>query len=83
MSKHKPCGFGYHIVCFDDKLYSLEPVIYRADNKGEDVVQMFIKMLEVNLKKTHKELDFAEKMIFTDEDRHEFNNATHCWICKG
>lgn len=62
MSKHKPCGFGYHIVCFDDKLYSLEPVIYRADNKGEDVVQMFIKMLEVNLKNTHKELDFAEKM---------------------
>ena len=83
MSKHKPCGFGYHIVCFDDKLYSLEPVIYRADNKGEDVVQMFIKMLEVNLKNIHKELDFAEKMIFRDEDRHKFNNATHCWICKG
>ena len=44
---------------------------------------MFIKMLEVNLKNIHKELDFAEKMIFIDEDRHEFNNATHCWICKG
>ena len=32
--KHKPCKFSYKIVSFDDKLYSLEPVIYGA--KSED-----------------------------------------------
>ena len=26
-------------------------------------------------------MNFAEKMTSTDEDRHDFNDATHCWIC--
>ena len=63
--KHKPCGFCYHIVCFDDKLYSQEQVIYRAKSEDEDVAQIFVEMLEENIKKIHKEFDFAKKMIFT------------------
>ena len=43
--KHKPCGFCYH-VCFDDKLYSQEPVIYRAKSEDEDVAQIFVEVLE-------------------------------------
>ena len=27
-------------------------------------------------------MDFAKKMIFADEDRHDFNDAAHYWICK-
>ena len=44
--KHKPCGFCYHVVCFDDKLYSQEPVIYRAKSEDEDVAQIFVEVLE-------------------------------------
>ena len=44
--KHKPCGFCYHVVCFDDKLYSQEPVIYRAKSEDEDVAQIFLEVLE-------------------------------------
>ena len=35
-------------------------------------------MLKENIKNIHKEFNFA-----TDEDRRDFNNALHCWICKG
>lgn len=40
--RHKPCGFGYQIVCFDYKLYLQEPVIYRAKSEDEDVAQIFV-----------------------------------------
>ena len=39
-------------------------------------------MLEENIKNIHKEFDFSKKMIFTDEDRREVKEATHCRICK-
>ena len=61
---------------------SQEPVIYRAKSEDEDVAQIFVEMLEENIKNIHKEFDFSKKMIFTDEDRREFKEATHCWICK-
>ena len=80
--RHKPSGFGYQIVYFDDNLYSQKPVIYRAKTGDEDVSQIFAEMFEDNIKNIHREFDFAKKMIFTDEDRREFKEATHCWICK-
>ena len=76
--RHKPCGFCYKIVCFDNELYSQEPVTYRAKSEDEDVGQIFVEMLEENIKKIHREFDFAKKMIFTDEDRCEFQKATNC-----
>ena len=39
-------------------------------------------MLQENIKNIHKEFDFSKKMIFTDEDRREFKEATHRRICK-
>ena len=80
--RHKTCGFCYQIVCFDDKLYSQEPVIYRANSESEDVAQIFVEILEENIKNANKKFDFARTMIFTDEDRCEFKAATYCWICK-
>ena len=44
--KHKPCGFGYHIICFNDKLYSQEPVIYGAESEDDKVAQIFVEKLE-------------------------------------
>ena len=39
-------------------------------------------MLEENIKNIYKEFDFSKKMIFTNEDRREFKEATHRRICK-
>ena len=58
--KHKPCSFCYHIKCFDDNLYSQKPVIYRGKSEDEDISQIFVDMLEKNIK-----VDFAKKMIMT------------------
>lgn len=79
--KHKPCGFCYQIVCFDDKHYSQDPVIYKAKSEDKDVAQIFLEMLMEKIKSIHKKFDFAMKMIFTDEDRQEFKEAKRCWIC--
>lgn len=79
--KHMPCGFCYHIVCFDDEMWSQEPVIYRAESEDEDVSRIFVERLERDIKKIHKEFNFSKKMIFTDEERLEFNRAEKCWIC--
>lgn len=78
--KHKPCGFGYKIVCFDDK-FSKKPIIYRAKSEEEDVSQIFVDWLERDIKKIHEEFDFAKKMIFNIKDRREFEKAKECWIC--
>ena len=45
-----------YIVCFDGKLYSQEPVIYRAKSKDEDVAQIFVEMLEEIINNIYKTL---------------------------
>ena len=61
--KHKLCGFRYHIVSLDDKLYSQEQVIYRAKkpsvglcrgSEDEDVDRILLEMLEENIKEICK-----------------------------
>ena len=75
-------GSAFTSVCFDDRRYSQEPIIYRANNRDEDVGQIFVEMIEENIKKVYEKFDSSKEMIFKDEDKHEFNDATYCWICK-
>ena len=56
-------------------------MVFRAENGDEDVSQIFVEMLEKDLRKIHKEFDFAKKMIFTWENGKEFEKAENCWIC--
>ena len=79
--KHKPCGFCYHIECFDDESYSQKPVIYTAKRDEEDVSQIFVEIFGENIKKNHRKFAFPKKMIFTNKNRLDFNEATVCWIC--
>ena len=44
--KHTPSGFCYHIKCFDDTLYSQEPVTFVKEFNDDDVAQIFIDTLE-------------------------------------
>ena len=41
--KHIPSGFCYHIKCFDDTLYSQEPVTFVKDHNDDDVAQIFFR----------------------------------------
>ena len=79
--KHKPSGFCFKIVCFDERFKS-KLVVYRAKD-DEDVSQKFVEMLEEEIKRIQKEFDFSAKMIpLTKEEQYEFENASACWICQ-
>ena len=39
--KHKPSGFCFKIVCFDER-YNQKPVLFRARNEDEDVSAIFL-----------------------------------------
>ena len=73
--KHVPCGFSYKIVCFDEKIWSQDPVVFRAESEDEDIGQIFVETLERHLRKIHEEFDFAKKMIFTKENRMVFEKS--------
>ena len=48
--KHTPSGFRYHIKCFDETLYSQEPVTFVKEHIDDDVfAQIFIDKLEKNI----------------------------------
>ena len=81
--KHTPSGFCYYIKCFDDEVYSQNPVTYTASTENEDVSQIFVNMLEENVKSIYKRFDKPKKMIFGAKEREEFDGATECWICHG
>ena len=81
--KHTPSSFCYYIKCFDDEVYSQNPVTYTASTENEDVAQIFVNMLEENVKSIYKRFDRPKKMIFGPKEREEFDEATECWICRG
>ena len=76
---HVDCGYGYKVVCHDDK-YSKPAQIHR----GEKSVYKFMeKMLEEvkycnKIKKKH----FNKDMIMTKKDIKDFKTADKCHICK-
>ena len=79
--KHRPSGFCYKIVCFDEK-YNQKPVHYRAKSEDEDIGAIFVEMLEEDIKRIHKKFEFSKKMIFTFKDKGDFEKAKICWICQ-
>ena len=57
--KHIPSGFCYHIKCFDDTLYSQEPVTFVKEFNDDDVAQIFT----ANLKRTSKKFIKSSKKV--------------------
>ena len=43
--KHTPSSFYYYVKCFDNPVYSQEPVAYTAESEDNDVVQIFADLL--------------------------------------
>ena len=52
--KHILSGFCYRLKCFDDTLYSQQPVTFVKEINGDDVVQIFIDTLGKNIKEILK-----------------------------
>ena len=50
--KHSRSGFCYHINCFDDTLYSQEPVTFVKEFNDDDVAQIFINTIDKRISKT-------------------------------
>ena len=78
--KHEPISFSYYINSSIKGVY--EPVLRKyTKTKPEDAdaMDVFIKWLEEDVKAI---ANIEEKeMIFTEEDREQFNKASDCWIC--
>lgn len=73
---HEPSGYGYVIVSpYED--FNGRVKIYR----GESAAEHFIKSLDNEHKLFFKKIAVVEKMVLTEEDENEFNNAENCFIC--
>ena len=78
--KHEPISFSYYINSSINGVF--KPVLRKyTKTKPEDAdaIDVFIKWLEEDV----KAIANIEKkeMIFTEEDRKQFNKASDCWIC--
>ena len=78
--KHEPVSFCYYIKSFNESVYESRIRSYiKETSEGEDVIDIFIKWLEDDVKAIANIK--PKKMIFTEEDRKQFNKASDCWIC--
>ena len=81
--KHTPSSFSYYIKCFDDEVYFPKLVTYTASTDNEDVAQIFVNMLEEDVKSIYTSFDTPKEMIFGVKEKEKFDDATECWICHG
>ena len=79
--KHIPSGFCYHIKCFDDTLYSQQPVTFAKKFDDDDVAQIFMDTLQTNIKDIYNKFKFPKSMIMTMHDKLVYDNSTLCHIC--
>ena len=79
--KHIPSGFCYHIKCFDDTLYSQQPVTFVKEFNDDDVAQIFIDTLEKNIKEIYKKVKFSKSTVMTMHDKFVYDISTLCHIC--
>ena len=78
--KHEPISFSYYINSSIDGAF--KPVLRKyTKTKPEDAdaMDVFIKWLEEDVKAIANIK--PKQMIFTEEDRKQFNKASDCWIC--
>ena len=76
--EHIPCGFGYKVVCVDDK-FSENVVVYR----GKDCVKKFISCILAEYEYSRRVCrdNFNKRLIMSAEEEEMFQNACSCWIC--
>ena len=79
--KHEPISFTYYIKSFNESVYESRIRSYTKETpEGEDAMDIFKKWLEEDVKAIANIK--PKKMIFTEEDKKQFNLSKICWICK-
>ena len=75
---HVPCGFGYKVVCIDDR-FTKDVAIYR----GKDCVNKFIGAIlrEYEYCEGVMKNHFNKNLIMSVEEKEMFQLSNKCWIC--
>ena len=75
---HIPCGFGYKVVCIDDK-FSKDVVVYRKKDSVNKFIETILHEYEYckNVLKDH----FNKNLIMSMEEEELFQEVNKCWIC--
>ena len=78
--KHIPCSFAFHLV---SPFTKRQPVLFRAESDVENVGEMFVRKLVKFVRQIQKEFKIPKTMIFGEEGKKKFEEASLCWICGG
>ena len=76
-TKLEVCGFGYKVVCEDEK-YTKPTVIYRGKDAGKKLIECLLREEE----EIRGILSKIEPMHITDEHHDLIEKATECCLCK-
>ena len=78
--KHEPVSFVYYIKSFYENVYKSKLRSYVKENEEDpDPIDVFINWLEEDVKIISNLKE--RKMIITEEEEEQFNQASNCWIC--
>ena len=66
---HIPCGFGYNLVCLDDK-FTKPIVVLRCENAAYKFVGAILKVYQYCKKVMKKH--FNKNLIMSEEDEEQF-----------
>ena len=73
--EHKPCGFMLNLVNAVDN--TNQEFLYR----GDDAVDVFCQKINEIRDEIKQKMQEKKEIEMTDEDRIDFETATHCFIC--
>ena len=79
--RHIPSGFSYYMKCSFDLSYD-KKVKYTKRSEDEDISQIFVKILEEDIRRIYHKFKFPKKMVLTEEDKANFEKASKCHICE-
>ncbi|GBN42267.1 hypothetical protein AVEN_59531-1 [Araneus ventricosus] len=77
ITRHVACGFAYVVVGSKGRMVR-SPIVYRE----EDSVDKFLKNLIEEEDWILRKIFEVKQMIFTDEDKNNFQAAVNCWVCE-
>ena len=73
--EHKPCGFMLNLVNAVDN--TNQEFLHR----GDDAVDVFCKKINEIRDEIKEKMQEKKEIEMTDEDKKDFETATHCFIC--
>ena len=87
---HKPVAFGCYIKSFNEKICKSRFYRYTAESPEDDVAQKFVEYLEKEFKEIYKKcisynvkrFKKFNKKNMTEDEKINYENATHCHICE-